>query len=155
MSVHMTDRGLRAVRRVREARERDSRIGLQQALSAARRREGEAEALRARLHAEPEFVSGSAGEYLAHTVLVRGLAEAVAAKDEEVRRSSSVAEEARRRWALDRQAVRTVELLLDRRAEERRREHARRDAAGLDELAAQGWLRVRAAGASSAQEVSR
>lgn len=145
MTAHPADRGLRAVRRVREARERDSRIGLQQALSTARRRESEAEVLRARLADAPAFGWGTAGEYLAHTQLVRGLAEAVAAKDEEVRRSTLVAGEARRRWALDRQAVRTVELLLERRAQERRQESARREAAGLDDLAAQGWLRRRVA----------
>jgi hypothetical protein len=46
---------------------------------------------------------------------------------------------------MDRQAVRTVELLLERRADERRAELARREAVDLDELASQGWLRNRVA----------
>jgi flagellar export protein FliJ len=141
MSAPLPDRGLRAVRRVREARERDSRIGLQQALAATRHREAEAALARTRLAEEPAFEAGSADEFRAYSLLVHALAEAVGEKEEEVRRSTSVAEEARRRWGTDRQAVRTVELLLERRAEERRRERARREAAELDELAGQGWLR--------------
>jgi flagellar export protein FliJ len=138
----LDDRGLRAVRRVREARERDSRIGLQQALAETRLRETEAAAARARLADAPVFGHGTAAEFVGHTLLVHALAESVVRKDEEVRRSTVVAEEARRRWGLDRQAVRTAELLLERRAEERRRERARREAADLDELATQGWLRA-------------
>lgn len=138
-----SDRGLRAVRRVREARERDSRLGLQHALAATRRRESEAQAVRARLLAAPGFDSGTAEEFRAHALLVGTLAGSVSEKEEEVRRSAVVAEEARRRWALDRQAVRTVELLLERRAEQRRQEGVRREAAELDELAARGWQRAR------------
>ncbi len=140
-----TDRGLVAVRRVREARERDSRIGLQQALAATRRRETEAATARTRLEDAPRFDAGSAEEFRCYQQLVRALAETLVAKQEEVRRSAAVSAEARRRWGLDRQAVRTVELLLEHRAEERRQERARREAADLDELAAQGWLRNRVA----------
>ena len=143
------DRGLTAVRRVREARERDSRVGLQQALAATRHREAEADVSRARLEVAPSFSSGTAEEYRAHTRLVRALAESVVEKEEAVRRSTTVAEEARHRWGLDRQAVRTVELLLERRAQERRADRARRESADLDELAAQGWLRNRLAEASA------
>lgn len=141
MSASAADRGLVAVRRVRDARERDSRIGLQQALAATREREAEAASLRERLAAAPGFGNGSADEFRSHTLLVRALAESVVEKEEAVRRSATVAEEARRRWGRDRQAVRTVELLLERRAEERRQDRARREAADLDELATQGWLR--------------
>ena len=55
--------------------------------------------------------------------------------------SARVADEARRRWVADRSAVRVAELLLDRRAEARAEERARREAADLDDLAATGWLR--------------
>ncbi len=143
MTATGADRALTAVRRLREARERDSRIGLQQALAANRLREEEADRSRARLDSAPSFHSGTAEEYRVYTLLVRALADDVAEKQEQVRRSGTVADEARRRWGLDRQAVRTVELLLERRTEERRAELARREAAELDELAAQGWLRSR------------
>lgn len=150
MTATAAERGLAAVRRVREARERDSRIGLQQALAATRRHEAEATASRERLAAVPGFGDGTAEEFRGYTLLVRALAESVAETQEAVRRSTTVAEEARRRWGLDRQAVRTVELLLERRAEERRRELARREGADLDELATQGWLRHRLAAAAPA-----
>ena len=141
MSAAKHDRGLRAVRRVREARERDSRIGLQQALAAARQREVDAEHARERLATAPGFGTGSAQAFQAHTLFVSGLADAVRQKDELLITSRTVAEESKRRWARDRQAVRTVELLLERRAEERRQDRLRREAADLDELASQAWLR--------------
>lgn len=143
------DRGLVAVRRVREARERDSRLGLQQALATTRQHEAEAAEARSRLDTAPGFGTGTADEYRVYTLLVRALAQSVVEKEEVVRRSTTVAEEARRRWGLDRQAVRTVELLLERRAEERRAHRARIEAAELDDLAAQGWLRARAAEVAS------
>ena len=148
------DRGLVAVRRVREVRERDSRIGLQEALAATRRREADAAAARVRLETAPGFDAGSADEFRSYHVLVRALAESVAEKEEEVRRSATVSAEARRRWGLDRQSLRTVEMLLERRADERRRQRARREAADLDELATQGWLRNRLAVAVPRQEGS-
>ena len=148
------DRGLTAVLRVREARERDSRTGLQKALEVVRRREAEAEAARSRLDAAPEFGQGTVEEYHAHHSLLQALAEAVAEKQEEVRRSISVGKEARRRWLVDRQALRTVELLLERRVTERRQEGARREAARLDELAAQGWQRDRTAAGTPTTEAT-
>lgn len=141
MSAASQDRGLTAVRRVREARERDSRIGLVQALAVTREREAEADAAREQLRTAPAFEVGSAAEFRTYHQLVQALADAVAVKEELLRTSRTVAEEANRRWGLDRQAVRTVELLLQRRVEERRAELARREAADLDELAAQAWHR--------------
>lgn len=142
MSPAGHDPGLRAVRRVRSARERDSRVGLQQALEASRAREAAAEYSSQRLQAAPGFTAGSAEEYRAYTRLVRALAEEVTTAQEQARTSRTVAEEARRRWGMDRQALQVVESLLERRAEERRQDRARREAADLDELAAQGWLRT-------------
>jgi flagellar FliJ protein len=135
------DRGLHAVRRVREARERDSRIGLQQALAGTRQRQAEAERAREQLENAPRFGSGSADDFRGHTRLLQALADTVTEKTEQLRTSRTVDAEANRRWGLDRQAVRTVELLLERRAEERREVRARHEAADLDELAAQAWLR--------------
>lgn len=141
MSAAAHDRGLKAVRRVREARERDSRIGLVQALAATRQREAEAEAARDRFESTPPFEVGTSSEFRIYNQLVQALAEAVAVKEELLRTSRTVAEEANRRWGLDRQAVRTVELLLERRVEERRAARARQEAADLDELASQAWHR--------------
>ncbi len=135
------ERGLVAVRRVRSARERDSRIGLQQALAVTRQRDAEAERSHERLDAAPAFGAGTADQYRMHRVLVTALAEEHARKHELARSSHTVADEAKRRWAQDRQAVRVVELLLERRAAERLQERARHDARDLDELAGQAWLR--------------
>jgi flagellar biosynthesis chaperone FliJ len=52
-----------------------------------------------------------------------------------------VAAEAERRWIADRQDLRTVELILERRAAARAHERARREARMLDDFAAQAWLR--------------
>jgi flagellar export protein FliJ len=154
MTGPAADRGLAAVLRVREARERDSRTGLQKALEVVRRREAEAEAARSRLSSAPDFGQGPAEEYRAHHRLLQVLAEAVSEREEEVRRSVSVGKEARRRWLVDRQALRTVELLLERTVTERRQEGARREAARLDELAAQGWQRDRAAAGTPGTEAT-
>jgi len=143
MSPRDADRGLDAVRRVREARERDSRIGLQQALGSAQDRETEALAARGRLSAVTSFGSGAVDDFRAHALRGRALAEDAAHKAERARRSAAVADEARRHWARDRQALRMVELLLERRADERRAERARRESADLDDLATQAWLRSR------------
>lgn len=152
MSRH-DDRGLVAVRRVREVRERDSRLGLQQAIAATARRQEDADAARARLDTAPAFGSGTAEEFRAHTLLLRSLADASAEKDAEVRRSASVADEARRRWSHDKQSLRTAELLLERRESDRRTEQVRREARDLDELATQGWLRGVAAARPAVREV--
>ena len=137
------DRGLLAVRRVREARERDSRVGLQQALALLGSREAAAAAAQERLLTAPGFGSGTAGDFLVHTTRMRALADEVGRATQAESASRTVAEEARRHWGQDRRRVRTVDLLLDRRADERRRERVRREAAELDDLAAQGWLRSR------------
>jgi flagellar protein FliJ len=142
VSAGKHDRGLHAVRRVREARERDSRIGLQQALAATRQREDEALQARRRLDHAPVFGTGTAAEFQSHVLLVRAIADTATEKQELARTSRTVADEARRRWALDRQALRTAETLLERRAEERLEDRARRHAAYLDELASQAWLRA-------------
>lgn len=141
MSAAAQDRGLKVVRRVREARERDSRIGLVQALAVTRQRETDAVAARDRLESTLPFEVGTAAEFRTYNQLVQALADAVTVKEELLRTSRTVAEEANRRWGLDRQSVRTVELLLERRVEERRAVLARREAADLDELASQAWQR--------------
>jgi hypothetical protein len=141
VTARQHDRSLTAVRRVREARERDSRLGLQRALAASRQRDAEARQAAARLAAEPAFGSGTPIDLTAHVARTTWLA---AEQADAVRRadaSRAVAAEAAHHWQLDRQQVRVVDLLLDRRARARAEERARREARELDDLAAQGWLR--------------
>jgi len=144
MSAREQDRGLDAVRRVRTARETDSRIGLQHALATLCEREAEAARAQQKLAEAPSFATGTAGEFAAHVLHLGNLARdtlstAVVAED-----SRTVADEATRRWQSDTSAVRVVEMLLERRAAERTAERARREAKELDDLAAQGWMRRRA-----------
>jgi hypothetical protein len=137
------DRALNAVRRVRGSREQDSRLGLRHALDAAQRREAELVAARARRSSISGFTTGTPADFarhLAHAGAVAGL-EAQAA--ERVESSRVVADEAIRRWQQDRQRVRVVDLLLERRAEQRDKERRRREDRVLDDLAAQVWLRHR------------
>jgi flagellar export protein FliJ len=139
------DRGLRAVRRVREVRENDSRYGLSVALASVRERDAEAERARARIEAAERFEAGSVADFRGH---VDRLSALVALESQAVARahaSRTVAAEAQRRWQQDRRQVRVVDLLLERRAAARTEERARREQAQLDDLASQGWLRSRQA----------
>jgi flagellar export protein FliJ len=58
----------------------------------------------------------------------------------------TVSASAREHWQRDKTRLSAVELLLERRAEERRAERARREARELDDVVAQRWLRRRTTG---------
>jgi flagellar protein FliJ len=141
MRTHEQDRGLTAVRRVRSARETDSRIGLQHALAETRRKQEHAALLEARLDGATPFATGTAAEFTSHAQLLSALADAGRKAREAAAAGERVADEATRRWQHDRTEVRVVDLLLERRASDRAAERARREAAELDDLAAAGWLR--------------
>jgi flagellar export protein FliJ len=143
MSAAEHDRGLNAVRRVRDSREQDSRFGLQHALNAVRRRDSEVEQARARRTGAASFAAGSITEFRSHVAYGAGLAELERQAVDRAENSRLVAEEATRRWQHDRQQVRVVDLLLERRADQRAQERARREAHELDDLATQAWLRAR------------
>lgn len=135
------DKGLRAVERVREVREQDSRIGLQRALQAQRTQEAAVEAARLLLEMHPGFSHGSVRDFHADRALVTAMAQQHARERQQADASRTVAEEAARRWQQDRTRVRAVELLLERRGQERRAERDRRTAHELDDIAGQAWLR--------------
>jgi len=138
------DRALSAVRRVRDVREQDSRFGLSVALRSVQDRESEAEAARSRLEHSAGFGTGSVGDFQSHVDRMAGLVQLQAQATARAAASRTVADEARRRWQRDRQQVRVVDLLLERRAAERDEARARREQARLDDLATQSWLRNRA-----------
>lgn len=142
MKVHEDDRGLNAVRRVRSARESDSRVGLQGALSESRARAAAAAAARAQLASARAFAVGTASDFQVHRQHLTALASGRQQAEGVATRSANVAEEARLRWLRDRTAVRTVDFLLDRRSDERAAERAHREAAELDDLSASRWLRA-------------
>ena len=138
------DRGLRAVRRVRDVREQDSRFGLSVALRSVQERDAEVEAARGRLERSSGFETGSVADFQTHVDRIAGLVRLQSQATARAAASRTVADEARRRWQRDRQQVRVVDLLLERRAAERAEARARREQARLDDLAGQGWLRNRA-----------
>ncbi|MGZ4581919.1 MAG: flagellar FliJ family protein [Nocardioidaceae bacterium] len=150
MSTHEQDRGLAAVRRVRAARERDSRLGLQQALAVLADRHADAARAAARLDDHGSFAAGSVGDFQLHAVLGAALAAARNDADERAQAGARVAEEAANRWRADRARVRAVDLLLERRSDERALLRRRREERDLDDLAAQGWLRRTRAQATEA-----
>jgi flagellar protein FliJ len=143
MSAVHEDRALNAVRRVRDSREQDSRFGLQHALNAARRREEDLREARESRGAAASFSVGSTTDFAQHLAHVAALAALEARAAERVEGSRLVAAEATRRWQRDRQQVRVVDLLLERRAEQRAAERRRHEAHELDDLATQAWLRNR------------
>jgi flagellar protein FliJ len=140
------DRGLRAVRRVREVREGDSRFGLSVALASVRERDAEVQRARSRLETAEDFATGSVADFRCHVDRLSGLVALESLATARAQASRTVAAEAQRRWQQDRRQVRVVDLLLERRALARAEERARREQAQLDDLASQGWLRSRQQG---------
>lgn len=138
---HDADRGLAAVHRVRSARESDSRIGLQRALAESRAREARAARAVERLGSAPGFDDGTAVDFRLHRQVLTGLVEHTREAEEQAAAGARLAEQARLHWLRDRTAVRSVDLLLERRADERAVERGRRETAQMDDLAAAGWLR--------------
>lgn len=140
--VHPEDRGLAAVQRVREVREQDSRVGLQQALAEERALEQRLDSYHERLsHTEiPQVATPS--ELVSLQVLLQMLGTTICETRAETATAVALAADARARWAADKARVAAVEHLLERRAEARRVEADRRTASTLDDLAAQGWRRA-------------
>lgn len=137
------DAGLHAVARVREVRERDSRQGLSTAISEHATVEHGVQLLEQQLAGQPGFVSGSSITYLADRSHALAVGEALIGRREDMRVSASVLAAATVHWRSDRSRLEAVTMLLARRAEQRRAERARKEAAQLDDAATQGWMRRR------------
>ncbi len=146
MSADDRDRALNAVRRVRNAREQDSRFGLQVAIDSVRQRDADVLDSQARLEQAGGFGTGSVADFRGHVDRLTGLSRLQDLASARATASRGVAEEASRRWQQDRQKVRVVDLLLERRAAERAEERTRRDAHQMDDLATQAWQRNQEAG---------
>lgn len=139
---HPDDAGLHAVARVRGVREQDSRTGLQQAnreLAEASGRVAELEeSVRRAADVAP---SSGADSWVAARATLVALSSRITAAREGVSMSRTVAEAALARWQSDRARLEAVELLLERRAADRRTDAARAAARELDDLAAQRHAR--------------
>jgi flagellar biosynthesis chaperone FliJ len=139
--VHQDDRGLAAVRRVRVARENDSRVGLQRALTESRLAHTAAERAQQRLAGATPFGTGLLADFQLHRTMLAAMATDQVAAEQDAAAGARIAEEARLRWVADRTAVRVADQLLERRRAARAEDRARREAAELDDLAATAWLR--------------
>lgn len=145
MSTHREDRGLAAVRRVREVRETDSRIGLQTARAEESAALVRVDTLGRSLSGAVVPVETTPAALLAQRTALAGLGDRLVAARGQAESAGAIAVDARARWTADRTRLAAVEHLLARRAEVRRTEAERRAAAEADDIATQRWLRGAAA----------
>lgn len=135
------DEGLRAVARVRELREHDSRHGLRLALKEQRRREEAASRYLERIEQSPAFATGSAADFQASRAALSSLSTALTAAQQRAAAGVVLTEAARAHWQSDKTRLSAVEMLLERRAAEREVAAERTRAKELDEIGARLWLR--------------
>lgn len=141
------DRGMRAVARVRRVRERDSRLGLLQALTTARLREQEVETLRSALEEAAQRTAADLDGFVVSRRLLNGMAAAVRAAEHRLEGSRTVAADAHARWQADKARVRAIEQLLERRAARRAEEEARAEVREVDDIV--GRLQARTGAVSA------
>lgn len=141
--VHPGDRGLAAVARVRGVREQDSRIGLRIAAADAATKDAESTRLHTQLARAELPATATPGQLVARRTSLALLGGDTQVARERAGAAARITAEARAHWSADRARDAAVEHLLERRAERRRTEQARRAAAEADDLAAQAWLRRR------------
>lgn len=139
---HPDDAGMLAVARVRGVREQDARLGLQQALGELRAAQAEVARLEAVLHAPVATDGIHAAEYARQRTALVAVGQAVAAARRVVEAAASVAAAAQERWVAERSKLRAVEMLLEKRADERALERRRAEDKAQDDLAAQRWQRA-------------
>jgi len=141
MSEKNVDRGLKAVARVRSARETAARQKLQIVNAELQRRQDYLDHLNGQLAEAPVAIDGTLDDlHAAHAhidVIRTGIGYAVG----EVQLGRELVEIARTEWEGHNQDLSAVEHLLAKRAERRRKERDRRDARDLDDIASQRWLR--------------
>jgi flagellar protein FliJ len=140
MSIH-PDAGMLAVARVRAVRERDSRLGLQQAMHEQRRHEESLVDLGRRLDEALRFDAGTVANFLNVRAGYQALTEQICSATAELSTARTITESARDHWQRDKTRLSAVERLLERRTDERRAEQRRREVRELDDLVSQRWQR--------------
>ena len=128
------DRGMRAVHRVREVRERDSRIGLLHALTAVRDRESRLEELRNALEQAVTRDADTLDDFVVSRHLLAMMAVAVGEAEERLLSARTVATEAHHRWQHDKAGIKAIEHLLEQRALHRAEEAARDEVREVDDV---------------------
>ncbi|MBJ7359161.1 hypothetical protein [Nocardioides sp.] len=148
MSRTDPDRGLRAVARVREVRERDSRLGLLRASEEHRAQEQRAEELdqTVRLRAADGAPQGQGlPQWAEQRRALMALAAAAGRAHADAEAAARLKASAHEHWQRDRARLGAVEHLLGLRAQARHEELERAAARELDDIGGQAWLRRREA----------
>ncbi len=135
------DRGLHAVARVREVRERDSRLGLLHALGRVRDQETHVEALGRALDEAASRSFDTLVEFTASRGMLQAMAQALTSAEHDLESRRLVALQAHTRWQADKAAVRAIEHLLDERARLRAEEAARAESREIDDIVSRLHLR--------------
>ena len=135
------DRGLRAVARVREVRERDSRIGLLTALGRVRDQEARVDSLGHALDEAAARSFDTLTEFTASRGMLKAMAESLAQAQHDLESRRVVALQAHTRWQADKAAVKAIEHLLDERARVRAEEAARAEGREIDDIVSRLHLR--------------
>ena len=143
------DPGLAAVARVRAVRERDSRLGLQQALIDEHRAGAEVQRLADVLAGIDGRAEGDSGAFVAVRAVYLGVSEALAEARRKEAAARLVAVDAAAYWRSDHARLGAVEGLLERPAAERAAEARRTEERELDDVAGRLWLRASVASLAS------
>ena len=134
------DAGLRAVARVRAIRERDSMIGLRSSLVEEQQARQRVTGSQARLSSW-SAPDGATLAFLAARASGQALAIEASLAHTAAETAHTFTLASQDHWQRDKTRLSAVELLLERRADERRADAARREARESDELASVRWLR--------------
>lgn len=135
------DRGLNAVARVRDVRERDSRIGLQHAMLEEAALQARVAELEEAVRTHGSFVSGDMSQFVALRHSLEALRDATGEARQEAETAAVLTASARAHWLRDKTRLSAVEGLLERRADERRAELQTKETHELDDVAGRLWLR--------------
>ncbi len=132
---------LGVVARVRGVHERDSRLGLVQALGEEREAEARVAALQEQLATVRAFDAGDLAAFAARQRTVTALADALTDARTALDSTRVVALAARDRWRADHSRLAAVESLIQRREAAQQREQRRREDRRLDAVAEDLWRR--------------
>lgn len=146
MSRKDLDRGLQAVSRVRAVRERDSRLGLQQAIAEQGRQAERVAELERSLREHGSQAVTDVAQFVALRASLSVLTRAVSQAQGELDQSAVVRSSADAHWRSHKTRLSAVDNLLEARVDERRASDAHDAAKELDEVAGQLWLRRTAGG---------
>ncbi|KRF37459.1 flagellar FliJ family protein [Nocardioides sp. Soil805] len=137
------DAGMRAVARVRGVRELDSRLGLARAAADEREAARRLAAVQDRLVASAVPETSDPVSFALGRLAASGVATELADSRRALAAAGNLTAAARDHWQRDSTRLSAVELLLERRQEQRRAERLRRETAEVDDLVAARWLRAR------------